>query len=66
LITRNVEDFREGIKEQSREVNEEVSALKEDNNTDNLEIVLMIASLVHMSNLYRRVAEKLVDEIGED
>ena len=31
-----------------------------------LEKVLFIASLANMSNLYRRIAEKLVDEIVEE
>jgi hypothetical protein len=35
----------------------------EDRSAPYLEQVLMISSLVHMSNLYRKVAEKLVDEI---
>ncbi len=66
LITKNVEDFKEGIKERSKEVDEEVSELEEEQNTENLDKVLMITSLVHMSNLYRRAAEKLVDNITKD
>jgi hypothetical protein len=58
LITKNVENFKESIKEES----ECVSNLK---SKENLETVLLIASLAHMSNLYRRAAEKLVDEISE-
>lgn len=62
LITKNVEDFKESIIGQSNVVNKEVGSL---NNIENLDKVLMIASLVQMSNLYRRAAEKLVDEISE-
>lgn len=58
LITKNIESFKESIKEQSNEV----SNLK---NNENLDRVLMIATLAHMSNLYRRTAEKLVDEMNE-
>jgi hypothetical protein len=58
LITKNVEDFKASIKEQSIEV----SNL---NNKENLDRVLMITTLAHMSNLYRRAAERLVDEISE-
>jgi hypothetical protein len=47
----------ESIKEESECVNNLKSK-------ENLETVLMIASLAHMSNLYRRAAEKLVDEIN--
>lgn len=62
LSQRNVADFNEEINERIKDVNEEVSKM-EDRNAPYLEQVLMISSLVHMSNLYRKVAEKLVDEI---
>jgi hypothetical protein len=62
LSQKNVADFNEDINERVKDVNEEVSKM-EDRNSPYLEQVLMISSLVHMSNLYRKVAEKLVDEI---
>jgi hypothetical protein len=62
LSQKNVADFNEDISERVKDVNEEVSKM-EDRNSPYLEQVLMISSLVHMSNLYRKVAEKLVDEI---
>jgi hypothetical protein len=62
LSKKNVTDFNEDINERVKDVNEEVAKM-EDRNAPYLEQVLMISSLVHMSNLYRRVAEKLVDEI---
>ncbi|MCM3693774.1 DUF1836 domain-containing protein [Neobacillus niacini] len=62
LSQKNVADFNEDINERVMDVNEEVSKM-EDQNAPYLEQVLMISSLVHMSNLYRKVAEKLVDEI---
>jgi hypothetical protein len=33
-------------------------------NAVELEQILLIASLVHTSNLYRRAAEKMVDELN--
>jgi hypothetical protein len=62
LSKKNVADFNMDIIERVKDVNEEVSKM-EDRNAPYLEQVLMISSLVHMSNLYRKVAEKLVDEI---
>jgi hypothetical protein len=62
LSQKNVADFNEDINERVKDINEEVSKM-EDRNAPYLEQVLMISSLVHMSNLYRKVAEKLVDEI---
>ncbi len=62
LTRQNVEDFKADIAERVKEVNEEITEDEKGNSAD-LEQVLMISSLVHMSNLYRKVAEKLVDEI---
>ncbi|MEH7304781.1 DUF1836 domain-containing protein [Neobacillus drentensis] len=62
LTRQNVEDFKVDIEERVTDVNEEISG-DEKGNSPYLEKVLMISSLVHMSNLYRKVAEKLVDEI---
>jgi hypothetical protein len=62
LSQKNVADFNEDIHERVKDVKEEVSKM-EDRSAPYLEQVLMISSLVHMSNLYRKVAEKLVDEI---
>jgi hypothetical protein len=62
LTRQNVEDFsvdiEERVKDVKAEIPEDIQA-----NSSYLEQVLMISSLVHMSNLYRKVAEKLVDEI---
>lgn len=60
LTNKNVSDFKEDIDSRINMVKDESL---EDGNSPDLEHVLMISSLVHMSNLYRRVAEKLVDEI---
>ncbi|MEH7095415.1 DUF1836 domain-containing protein [Neobacillus vireti] len=62
LAGQNVTDFKEDIEERVRAVTEEIT---ENNKEDAayLEQVLMISSLVHMSNLYRKIAERLVDEM---
>lgn len=58
----NAEIFEEGLKRQSEEAAEQVAGAHE---SEELERVLLIASLVHTSNLYRRAAEKLVDEMAK-
>ncbi|MEH7481410.1 DUF1836 domain-containing protein [Neobacillus drentensis] len=62
LTSQNVEDFKVDIEERVKDVREEITE-DEKGNSPYLEQVLMISSLVHMSNLYRKVAEKLVDDI---
>ena len=62
LSQKNVGDFNEDIDERVKNVKEELTKMG-DKHSPYLEQVLMISSLVHMSNLYRKVAEKLVDEI---
>jgi DNA-binding transcriptional MerR regulator len=62
LSRKNVDEFKEDIQARIQDVNEEISEIKE-GHSEYLGQVLMISSLVHMSNLYRRVAEKLVDGI---
>ncbi|GHI00691.1 DUF1836 domain-containing protein [Neobacillus kokaensis] len=62
LTKRNAADFKEDIFQRVKEVKEEITD-GQDGNSHYLEQVLMISSLVHMSSLYRKVAEKLVDEL---
>ncbi|MDQ0200521.1 DUF1836 domain-containing protein [Neobacillus ginsengisoli] len=62
LTGKNVGDFKADMDARVKEVKNEVIKM-EDGDSPNLDQVLMIATLVHMSNLYRRVAEKLVDEM---
>jgi hypothetical protein len=62
LTRQNVEDFSVDIEERVKDVKAEIPEDVQ-GNASYLEQVLMISSLVHMSNLYRKVAEKLVDEI---
>lgn len=65
LDQKNCALFEKDVEQRGNEVREEVAKLAEEN-TAQLERTLMIASLVDMSNLYRRAAEKLVDEIAEE
>ncbi|MGG3562270.1 DUF1836 domain-containing protein [Neobacillus rhizosphaerae] len=62
LTSQNANDFKEDIEQRVKEVKEEITQTQKEDSAY-LEQVLMISSLVHMSNLYRRVAEKLVDEL---
>lgn len=64
LCNSNVANFKEDIKDRVQEANSEVKDL-EMNESEYLEKVLLISSLVNVSNLYRRAAEQLVDEIIE-
>ncbi|WP_066287690.1 DUF1836 domain-containing protein [Bacillus sp. FJAT-29937] len=65
LTEKNIHAFKEEIEQKGKDVNEEIRGMKE-NDSEELEKSLMIASLAHMSNLYRRAAEKLVDELVEE
>jgi DNA-binding transcriptional MerR regulator len=65
LTTKNTENFKKDIQERAIETDEEIAEMEDPHSSD-LEKVLMIASLAHISNLYRRAAEKLVDEIMEE
>lgn len=65
LVDKNLEEFKETIQALANDVNKEVTAIEE-KDSKGVERILMIASLVHISNLYRRTAEKLVDEILEE
>lgn len=65
LADRNLSSFKKDIEAKANNVREEVDQLN-DPDSEHLEKFLMIAALVNMSNLYRRVAEKLVDELNID
>lgn len=62
LQQRNASVFAEELGNQAEHVSEGMETLPE---AQEFEQVLLIASLVHKSNLYRRAAEKLVDEMNE-
>ncbi|MFD2445404.1 DUF1836 domain-containing protein [Bacillus sp. CGMCC 1.16607] len=63
LHKKNVVRFYEEINLHAKEVNEEVGDIGDDN-PEYLEQILMISSLANISNMYRRAAEKLIDELA--
>lgn len=62
ITEKDVDDFKQDINRRVEEVKKEITD-GQSGQSPYLEQVLMIASLVHMGNLYRKVAERLVDEI---
>lgn len=60
LHNQNVSNFKDDILVRADEVKEEVAKL-DDHRSEELERVLLIASLVNISNMYRKAAEKLID-----
>ncbi|GIN61253.1 hypothetical protein J27TS8_12460 [Robertmurraya siralis] len=65
LSKENTVHFKKDIQERAAEVDKEVAKL-ETEKSDYLRKVMLITSLAHISNLYRRAAEQLVDEIMEE
>lgn len=65
LTELNLIAFKQDIDNKANNVKQEVNELN-DSEHEYLEKLLMIATLVNMSNLYRRVAEKLVDELHNE
>jgi hypothetical protein len=64
LAEKNIESFKNEATTQALDVAKEVSKL-EDKDRHYLEQVLLISTLVSTSNLYRRVAEKLIDNLEQ-
>lgn len=64
LANSNVANFRDDLEARVQEVDAKIENLKTDD-PEYMQRVLLISSLVNISNLYRRAAEKLVDEIVE-
>lgn len=62
LSQTNAKRFKDDIQLKAVEVSDKVKKM-EDNDADYLEKVLLISSLVNISNLYKRAAERLVDQI---
>ncbi|MBG9838170.1 MULTISPECIES: DUF1836 domain-containing protein [Bacillus cereus group] len=60
LTENNVESFKKDVNNRVSEVSE-ISSLED----PKLEKFLLLNSLVNMSNMYRRLAEKLVDDLKE-
>ncbi|WP_075981173.1 DUF1836 domain-containing protein [Bacillus massilinigeriensis] len=65
LAKKNANNFKEDIIERANESTKEVMNW-ENNESDYFKRFLLIASLVNISNLYRRAAEKLVDQLVEE
>lgn len=65
LSSQNAEKFKLDIGERVQEVNQEIEKM-DTSREDYLHKVLLISSLINVSNLYRRAAERLVDEIIEE
>ncbi|WP_077211262.1 DUF1836 domain-containing protein [Bacillus dakarensis] len=67
LSDKNEDRFKEDVQERAKEVKTEIEVLEEDQaQFQYLEKLLLILSLVNISNIYRRTAERLVDEIVEE
>lgn len=64
LHGKNIEIFNEDVLKTEKDVHAEVLKLDADN-SEELETVLLIASLINISNFYRRTAEKLVDQLAD-
>ena len=62
---RNATDFEQEFKKRADDAYSEVSKMEE-STRDNLEKILLILSLVNISNSYRKAAELLIDELKED
>lgn len=59
IHTKNAESFHDELKLHAEEVNEEIGIFDD----PHLEQILMIASLANISNMYRKAAEKLIDQL---
>lgn len=63
LSSSNAEHFTEEIQIRARGVKEQVAKMSSD--SEELEQVMMIASMVNLSNMYRRAAEKMIDQLPQ-
>ncbi|MBN6885998.1 uncharacterized protein DUF1836 [Cytobacillus horneckiae] len=64
IIGKNAEGFKEDVLRKEEVVEQAVQTMSSGKD-DELEQILLIASLVNMSNYYRRTAEKLVDQLAK-
>ncbi|MEH7441139.1 DUF1836 domain-containing protein [Bacillus sp. JJ1122] len=64
LHEKNIEIFNQDVLKTEQDVNAEVQKFEAEK-PEELETVLLIASLVNLSNFYRKTAEKLVDQLAE-
>lgn len=65
LTKLNVDAFVNDLENQASRAAEEAKELNEDQPAE-LEKVLLATSLVHMSNLYRKAAERIVDDVKNE
>lgn len=63
LIQKNVDRFLEDDTQIKSEIRSESKDIEYDEHTQQL---LLVASFTHMSNLYKRAAEKIIDGIEQD
>lgn len=63
IVGNNEERFRDELELRVTEVKEEMSSKSE---TKYMEQLLLITSLVNISNSYRKVAERLIDDLGKE
>lgn len=61
----NATDFELGFRKREEDVHKEVAKM-DDYEADKLEKILLISSLVNISNSYRKAAELLIDELKEE
>ncbi|EPD51394.1 DUF1836 domain-containing protein [Paenisporosarcina sp. FSL H8-0542] len=61
----NASDFESEFQKRAIDVHKEVAQMK-DSEAEKLEKILLITSLVNISNSYRRAAELLIDELKEE
>ena len=62
---RNALDFEQEFQKRSDDVHREVEKL-EDDDSEKLEKILLVSSLVNISNAYRKAAELLIDDLKEE
>lgn len=65
LVEKNAEKFKADLQDHHHDVTKEIQKL-EDKDEEYLEQLLLIATFTNMSHYYRRAAEKIVDEIGNN
>ncbi len=61
----NALDFEQEFQKRANDVHDEVKKLK-DHDAEKVEKILLITSLVNISNSYRKAAELLIDELNEE
>lgn len=64
LHEKNIEIFNKDVLKTEHDVNAEIQKLEAEK-PEELETVLLITSLVNLSNFYRKTAEKLLDQLAE-